>query len=55
MENNTRNQTTTLNNQELECDPYYACITEYRLELANDNKRIQGYNGEYFYKRNTRK
>ncbi len=37
----------------VELDKYYCCITEKRLELANHDKSIQGYEDGVFWERNT--
>ncbi|MCH7504196.1 site-specific DNA-methyltransferase [PVC group bacterium] len=37
----------------VEINEYYACLTEKRLELANDDTRIQGYENDIFWPRNT--
>ncbi|MGK9367995.1 DNA-methyltransferase [Melioribacter sp. Ez-97] len=38
----------------IEADNYFACLTEKRLELAETNSDIQGYNYGYFWERNTK-
>ena len=38
----------------VELDKYYACLAEKRLELASRNNRIQGYEFETFWERNTK-
>ncbi len=38
----------------IEIDKYYACLTEKRIQLADDNKEIQGYSHGYFWERNTK-
>lgn len=38
----------------IEADNYFACITEKRLELAETNSDIQGYNYGFFWERNTK-
>ena len=37
----------------VEIDEFYCCLAEKRLELANQNKTIQGYADGYFWERNT--
>lgn len=37
----------------VEIDPTYACLAEKRLELARDDKTIQGYTDGVFWERNT--
>lgn len=37
----------------IEIDPYYCCVAEKRLDLANADKTIQGYSGGVFWERNT--
>jgi len=37
----------------VEIDKYYSCLTEKRLELAGEDKSIQGYVGGFFWERNT--
>lgn len=37
----------------VEVDEYYCCLAEKRLELAETNKRIQGYEDGVFWERNT--
>lgn len=37
----------------VEIDEYYCCLTEKRLELAEENKSIQGYQDGVFWERNT--
>lgn len=37
----------------IEIDPYYACLAEKRLALAEVDKRIQGYTGGVFWERNS--
>jgi len=37
----------------VEVDEYYCCLAEKRLELAEKNKRIQGYEDGVFWERNT--
>ncbi|MCL5029247.1 MAG: site-specific DNA-methyltransferase [Bacteroidetes bacterium] len=37
----------------IELDEEYCCLAEKRLELANKEKSIQGYDGEVFWERNT--
>jgi len=37
----------------IEVDEYYCCLAEKRLELAESNKRIQGYEDGVFWERNT--
>jgi site-specific DNA-methyltransferase (adenine-specific) len=37
----------------IEIDEYYACLTEKRLKLADNNKIIQGYADGVFWERNT--
>jgi len=37
----------------IEMDEYYSMLTLKRLELAETNKTIQGYDGKYFYERNS--
>lgn len=39
----------------IEIDKKFACITEKRLELAETNKKIQGYHDGVFWERNTNK
>jgi len=39
----------------IELDPMYACLTEKRLDLANDTSSIQGYKDGLFWERNTTK
>lgn len=36
----------------IEIDPYFACIAEKRLEMAEQDKRIQGYTDAVFWQRN---
>lgn len=36
----------------IEIDKYFACVTEKRLDMANDNMAIQGYAGGVFWERN---
>ncbi|MGK9477558.1 DNA-methyltransferase [Melioribacter sp. OK-6-Me] len=38
----------------IEADNYFACLTEKRLELAETNSDIQGYNYGFFWERNTK-
>lgn len=37
----------------IEVDEYYCCLAQKRLEAANKNKTIQGYNDGVFWERNT--
>ena len=37
----------------IEMDEEYACIAEKRLDLAHSQPKIQGYDGEYFWERNS--
>ena len=37
----------------IEVDEYYCCLAEKRLELAEKDKRIQGYEDGVFWERNT--
>jgi site-specific DNA-methyltransferase (adenine-specific) len=37
----------------IEIDPYYCCLAEKRLDLANEDRVIQGYNEGVFWERNT--
>jgi len=39
----------------VEVDKYYACLTEKRLDLAETNKKIQGYEEGVFWERNSLK
>ncbi len=38
----------------VEIDPYYACLTEKRLHLSREDKKIQGYEGGVFWERNVK-
>ena len=37
----------------VEIDPYYCCLTEKRLDLADSDPAIQGYSEGVFWERNT--
>lgn len=37
----------------IEIDEFYGCLAEKRLDMANNDKRIQGYAGGHFWERNT--
>ena len=37
----------------IEIDEYFCCLTQKRINLADDDKSIQGYKDEIFWERNT--
>ena len=37
----------------IEIDPDYCCLAEKRLALAKEHPHIQGYDGSYFWERNS--